>query len=98
MPKRSKSYNALLAEKLQNIKYARGYLIAGIEDEGDTVEIALFSTIRCMGIKEFCEKGDFPQSQVSNHLNGVRNVSRSQLDKYLAVFGLKTKLVLEKAA
>ena len=80
---------------MQDLEYARETLITEIEEFGETVEDALKYTIESMGIKEFSELSDIPIQNVSAFVNGRRNLKKETLDKYLRVFGLRSKIVVE---
>jgi hypothetical protein len=96
---RNKSYNQELSEKLKNHRFAQGYLLALMEgEEGLEVEEALRHTIERMGIKEFAELADIPNSNVVEFLKGKRKLKPETLDSYLSPFHLRTRLILEKAS
>jgi len=94
MARRSESFDAVIAEKMKNIEFARETLIASIDHFGDTVEVALKGTIEKMGIKEFSVLSDIPIQKISDFIKGKRNLKVETLNKYLAVFKLKSKLVV----
>ncbi len=94
MARRSESFDAVIAEKMKNIEFARETLIASIDHFGDTVEVALKGTIEKMGIKEFSLLSDIPIQKISDFIKGKRNLKVETLNKYLAVFKLKSKLVV----
>ena len=96
MPRRSESFDAVIAEKMKNIEFARETLIASIDHVGETVEVALKGTIEKMGIKEFSVLSGIPIQKISDFIKGKRNLKVETLDKYLAVFKLKSKLVVIK--
>jgi hypothetical protein len=55
MPRRSKDWNAGLAEDLRHPEFAREFHLAAI-DEGVPLQVALGKAIRAMGVKEFAAK------------------------------------------
>lgn len=97
--RRSNYYEETLAQELRDKEFAQGFLLDLIETKDDfTLEEALKHTIVRMGIKEFAAKAKVPRSNVSEFLKGKRKLKPETLDLYLKPFGLKTKLVLEKAS
>ena len=79
---------------MQDCEYAKKTLLHSIEEFGESVEEALKYTIQQMGAKEFSEKANIPYQNVSDFIRGKRKLKRETLDKYLAVFGLKSKIVV----
>ena len=67
-------------------------------EEALSAEDALRETISRMGVKEFSELAGVAPSNVVDFLRGKRNPKPETLDTYLRPFGLKTKIVLEKAS
>lgn len=96
MARRSESYDEYIAKRMQEGKFARGVLVSLIEEFDATVEDALRETIPKMGIKEFSEKAGVPFQNVSDFIRGKRKLKLETLDKYLAVFKLKSKLTIQK--
>ncbi len=94
MPRRSESFDKYVAEKMQNIEYARATLVTSMEHFGDSLEDALKYTITQMGIKEFSEKSGIPVQNISQFIKGRRKPKLETLDKYLAVFNLKAKTIV----
>jgi predicted transcriptional regulator len=96
MTGRSRSFNAYIAEQMKDINFARETLITSIEHFNESVEDALKYTIEQMGIKEFSELAKIPIQNVSEFLRGKRKLKVETLDKYLAVFNLKSKIIVTK--
>ena len=97
--KRSSSFDAYLSQQLENIEFAQGYILDLMEgDDGLSLEEALRITIRQMGVKEFCERTQMRKQNVNDFLVEQRNLKRETLDAFLKPFGLKTRLVVEKAS
>ena len=94
MPKRSESFDKYIAEKMQDPEYAKATLLNAIEEFDESVEEALSYTIRSMGIKEFAQKAGISSQNVSDFIRGERKLKQETLDKYLAVFGLKSKITV----
>lgn len=92
--RRTSSYNAELSKRLQNKKYAAGFLLCLIEGEDAlSLEEALKTLIESMGIKEFAKMTHSAPSNVVAFLKGRRHPRQSTLDAYLKPFGLKTELI-----
>jgi DNA-binding phage protein len=97
--RRTDNYDHELSEKLQNMRFAQAYIEALMEDEdGLSVEDALRHTIERMGVKEFSEAAGVPSPNVQEFLKGKRKLKPETLDMYLRPFGLKTRIVLERAS
>lgn len=97
--KRSSSFDAYLSKQLEDIAFAQGYILDLIEGEdGLSLEEALRTTIRQMGVKEFCERTQMRKQNVNDFLNETRKLKRETLDAFLRPFGLRTRIVVEKAS
>ena len=100
--RRRNSYDEYLAAQLTDVESVRLYLqtlTSEIEgSSGLSAEDALRHTIDSMGINEFCKMTGAPQPNVSDFLNGRRNLKPETLNLYLKPFGLKVKLTLESAS
>jgi len=97
MARRSESFDKFIAEKMQNKRYARTTLLTSIKEFDDSVEEALKYTIQKMGIKEFSNASGVSVQNISDFIRGTRNLKAETLDKYLAVFELKSKVVVVDA-
>ncbi len=97
---RSESFDKYLSEKLHDPEFAKSYFLelTNDEDEPLTIEEALRTSIRAMGITEFSKLIGERKSNVANFLNGSRKLKQETLNKYLAPFNLRVKLTLEEAA
>ncbi|MFH1018498.1 MAG: hypothetical protein V1798_10020 [Pseudomonadota bacterium] len=96
---RNKSYDEELSERLQNPKYVRGFLLALMEgSEGLELEEALRITITRMGLKEFSRMSKVAAPNVVRMLKGRIPPTLYMLDRFLKPFGLRTKILVEKAA
>lgn len=94
--RRTSSYNKQLSKRLQNKKYAIGFLESLMED-GETLEEALKILIHSMGVKEFSELSGIPSPNVVEFVKGRRRPKRTTLDNYLKPFGVKTDLTIKAA-
>ena len=93
------SYDELLAKKLKNPEFSKGFLQSLMQDgDGFSLLDALKHTIRRMGIKEFSQISGIPEKSISRMLNSESTPKLETLEKYCAPFGLKVSLVLENAA
>ena len=97
--KRSRSFDAYLSKQLENIAFAQGYILDLMEGEdGLSLEEALRTTIRQMGVKEFCERAQMRKQNVNDFLTEQRNLKRETIDAFLKPFGLRTRIIVEKAS
>jgi len=94
MSRRSESYDKYIAEKMKDIDYARESFLTSIDHFDDSVEEALKHTIQQMGIKEFFHLSNISIQNISDFIKGNRKLKVETLDKYLAVFKLKSKIVV----
>jgi antitoxin component HigA of HigAB toxin-antitoxin module len=97
---RSSSFDEYLSQKLHDANYAQAYLFQLVNDEESPLEIeaAIRELINIMGVTEFSNLIGESKSNVGNFLNGKRKLKQETLNKYLAPFKLKIKLILEQAA
>lgn len=98
---RNSSYDEDTARSLRSggVKGVQQYLLTLIEGEdGLSLDVALNMTIKRMGIKEFCEMTEIPMPNVMEFLKGKRKPKPETLEKYLKPFGLKVRIVAEKAS
>ena len=93
------SYVEKLAEELQDLDFAREYLLSLMEgEEGMSLFDALAHTIRRMGIKEFSDISGINTKSISRMLNSSSIPKIETFDQYLAPFGLRTKIETEEVA
>ena len=98
MSGKSKPYNKLIAEHMQDGEFAKGVVLHSLEC-GDSIEEALRLAIKSMGSKEFSNRSGIATQSISAFINGKRSFDLKQLIKGLAVFGLKLSVVdVDKAA
>ena len=84
---------------MEDIGFAQGYILDLMEGEdGFSLEEALRTTIRQMGVKEFCERTQMRKQNVNDFLTEQRNLKGETLDTFLKPFGLRTRIVVEKAS
>ncbi len=96
---RKGSYDQLLAQKLSDRDFAREFLLGLIEGkEGFSLIKALKHTIWRMGVKEFSQRSKIPEKSISRMLGQKEIPKIKTLNSYLAPFGLKVKIDLEKVA
>ncbi len=96
---RNSAYDEDLAKNLQNRAAAQAYLLALIEGEdGLSLEDALKHTIKRMGVSEYSDRAKIAMPNVMNFLRGKRKLKLGSLDVFLKPFGLRTKVVVEKAS
>ncbi|MFL5813958.1 MAG: DNA-binding protein [Bdellovibrionia bacterium] len=96
---RNNSYDEDLAKDLRDPEFAQGFLLDLIEGkDGLELDEALRLTIQKMGVVEFCSRAKMSKQNVNSFLKAKRNVKPETLDALLKPFGLRTKLVVEKAS
>jgi DNA-binding phage protein len=96
MPYRTESFDKFLSEQLQEPGMAKGFLLSSLEGkDGFTLIEAIIRTINCMGIKEFSEMSGIHRNAVSRMMvqNDIPKIET--LNKYLAAFDLKAKILVE---
>jgi len=97
MPRRSKSFDEVVSEEMKDIDFSRESLLASMEHFGDSVEDALRRTINKMGVTEFSNLSQITHQNVAAFARGERSLKKIEtLDKYLSVFGLKSKIIALK--
>lgn len=97
--RRTISYDEQLSRRLRNPKYAQGFILALLEHPDElSVEEALRHTIERMGVKECSELTGVAAPDIVAFIKGRRKLKPETLDKLLKPFGLRTKIVLEKAS
>ncbi len=94
MARRNKNFNALVSEKMKDPEFAKQTFITSIDEFGESIEEALKYTIQQMGIKEFSDQSGICVQNISDFIKGKRNLKLETLDRYLAVFNLKSKIVV----
>ena len=99
MPKRSVNWNETLAEKLNDLDFARDFLL-DLMEEGVPLQEALGETIRGHGVKEFCNLVNLEPSSVQRAIKLNNNPTKETLEKLLQPFGLTlgAKEIKSKAA
>lgn len=98
MPRYS-TFEEDLARELRNREFAAGFLMTLMEGEdGLSLLEALKETIQRMGVKEFAKKARIHPKSVSRMLASPSIPKLETLEAYLAPFGLRAKVVLERAA
>ena len=93
MPKRNKSYNKYIANKMQDLDFAKEVLLSSMREFNSSLEEALKETIEKMGIKEFSILSGISIQNVSDFIRGKKRLKAETLDKYLSVFKLKSKII-----
>lgn len=91
MARRSKDWNAGLAQDLRDPEFAREFLLAAIE-EGVSIQIALAKVIRAIGIKEFSARVKIASPNVVRAINPRHNPTQDTLNRLLKPFRLKLSL------
>ncbi|HEX4337469.1 MAG TPA: hypothetical protein VH062_16255 [Polyangiaceae bacterium] len=97
MARRSKEYDADLAEDLEEPWFVRRQL-KGAVDSGVPLQEALGELIRTMGVKEFAEKVGMPSPNVLRAIDPKHNPTQETLERLLKPFGLRLGLAETKKA
>ncbi|MBM4298417.1 MAG: hypothetical protein FJ143_11830 [Deltaproteobacteria bacterium] len=92
MARRSKDWNAGLAEDLRDMRFAREFLLAAVDD-GVSIQIAMGKVIRAIGIKEFSAKIGMAGPNILRAINPRHNPTQDTLNRMLKPFKLKLSLV-----
>ena len=97
--RRNSSYDEDVAKRLQKSPGSVQAFLLGLTEGEDGIKTdeALRITIKRMGIKEFCEMTRIPMPNIMEFLSGKRKPKPETLEKYLRPFGLRVRLILEKA-
>lgn len=96
---RNSTYDADLSAKLQDRVFAQGFLLTLMEgEEGLSLEEALRTSIQSMGVKEFCASTQMRIQNVSDFLKKKRKLKPESYDAFLKPFGLRVRMVVEKAS
>jgi DNA-binding phage protein len=87
MAKRSVDWNEGLAKDLQDLNFAREFLLASLA-EGISVQVVLGKVIRAMGVKEFSKKSKIASPNILRAINPKHNPTQDTLNRLLKPFGL----------
>jgi DNA-binding phage protein len=91
MARRSRDWNAGLAQDLRNQTFAREFLLATI-DEGVPIQVALGKVIRAMGVQEFAAKVRMASPNVLRAIHPRDNPTQETLNRLLKPFRLRLSL------
>lgn len=96
---RNSSYEESLAKELKDREFAQGFILDLLKGpDGLTIEQALRHTIQRMGVAEYCARTKKTKQYVNNFLTSKRPIKPETLDAFLKPFGLRIRLVAEKAS
>jgi DNA-binding phage protein len=91
MARRGKDWNLGLAKDLQNPDFARGFLLAAIED-GVPLQTALGKVVRATGVKEFAATVGMASPNLLRAIHPRHNPTQATLDRLLRPFRLRLSL------
>ena len=91
MARRSRDWNAGLAQDLQQQDFAREFLLAAME-EGLPLQVALGKIIRATGVKEFAAKVRMASPNVLRAIDRRSNPTQRTLNRLLRPFNLRLSL------
>ena len=97
--KRLKTFDQLVSDVLKTPKAVQTYLLGLMDgDDGLSAEQALKIVISRMGVKEFSEMTKLQAQNVSAFARGKRKIKTETLETYLKPFGLRARVIFEKAS
>mgnify|MGYP001181358228 CR=1 FL=1 len=88
MARRSRDWSPALAADLQDPAFARGFLMAAVDD-GVSIQQALGKVIRAMGVKELAGQVRMASPNLLRAINPRHNPTQDTLNRLLRPFGLK---------
>jgi DNA-binding phage protein len=91
MARRSKGWNLGLAQDLRDPEFARGFLLAAIED-GVPLQTALGKVVRAAGVKEFAAKVGMASPNLLRAIHPRHNPTQATLNRLLRPFRLRLSL------
>jgi len=91
MARRSRGWNAGLAQDLQDRDFAREFLMSAI-DEGVPIQVALAKVIRATGVKEFSARVRMASPNVLRAIDRRYNPTQRTLNRLLQPFNLRLSL------
>lgn len=91
MARRSRDWNAGLAENLRKPEFARQFLLAAA-DEGVPLQVAIAKVARAMGVKEFAVRVGMASPNLLRALSVRHNPTQATLNRLLKPFRLKLTL------
>ena len=98
MPRRSLDWNKGLAKDLKDPEFARGFILAALEDESISPQEVLRKVILSYGLKEFSKKVRMPSSNISRALSSKSNPTLETINRLLKPFGLRLAVAPVKKA
>ena len=98
MANRNRNFNELVAKQMKDLEFAQGFLLANIEEHGDSVQDALIAAIEATGLSAYADKNGFSIQSVSDFVHKRRECKVGTIDKFLKPFGFKVRLDIEKVA
>lgn len=88
MARRSRDWNESLAKDLQDIAFARQFVLSALE-EGVSIQLALGKVIRAIGVKEFAKRTKMASPNVLRAINPKHNPTQDTLNRLLHPLGLR---------
>lgn len=98
MPKRTKSYDEYFAKKLQDIEYARDYILVLVREENMSVEEVLIQLAESMGQKEFADMTGTTKQRINAFVTGRLKLTIPTIERFLKPFGLEIDIGLKEAS
>ena len=97
MPRRTESYDKMMAEKFKDVDYAHEYLIFLVEKEKLSVEDALIHLAKRMGEKEFAALVKTTKQKVNDFIKGRQTSTINLLNQFLQPLGFQVQLRLQES-
>ena len=86
MSRRRPTYKVYIADKMRNVEFAQGVIMAAVED-GETVAVRM--VIESAGLKEFSEEVGIAFQHLSAFVRGEKKFEQKRLERCLSVFDLR---------
>jgi len=96
MPKRTLDWNEDLAERLNNLEYAREFILACL-DEGLSLQDAVAKFVRSYGVVEYSKKINMSKSNLLRAIRKNSNPTLNTMKKILDPLDLDVGIILKKA-
>ena len=96
MTRRSKDWNESLATEMEDLDFARDFIL-GLLEEGESLQEALGKAIRAYGIKEFSQLANMADSNVLRAIDSKHNPTEKTLSDLLRPFGLRISAQVDVA-
>ena len=97
MTKRTLDWNEDLAERLQNLEFAKEFILACLEEDL-SLQDAIAKFIRSYGVVEYSKVVNMPKSNLLRAIRKNSNPTLNTLKKIIEPLGLDVGIILKKAS